>query len=399
MSALPEHVLGTSAADVVVCGEGEETAVELFEAFAGRKPLADVAGIVHRLPDGSLQKTAARRRLLGVDAIPLPAWDLFPVESYIARHQMHGVHRGRAMPVLGTRGCPYQCTFCSSPSMWTQRWIAREPSLLVDEIEGYMRRYGATDFHFQDLTAVIRKDWIIAFAREVVRRGLKITYQLPSGTRSEAIDEEVAGHLFRSGCRNMAYAPESGSDEVRIAVKKQVRLGSMLSSIEGSLRAGLSLSCFFVIGFPEDDERTLGQTLSLVRKLALMGLHDVGVAKFVPYPGSRLFQELLSSGEIRLDDGYFLSLDAYAEGAHTRSFCPALSARRLQRWQIRILSNFYAISALRHPVRTLKTSLKVLATGQEETRYAKMIRDVLHTRLSWRRRLQKHRDRTTVATA
>ena len=390
MSATATHVLETSAADVVVNGEGEETIHELLDAFAGRRPLASVTGITYRTPEG-VRTTAPRKRLTNVDAIARPAWDIFPIESYITRHQMHGVNRGRAMPLLATRGCPYQCTFCSSPQMWTQRWIARDPRLVVDEIEHYVQTYGANDFHFQDLTAIIRKDWIIAFAKEVLARDLKITYQLPSGTRSEAIDEEVCQHLFASGCRNMAYAPESGSDAIRHEVKKQVHLDRMIESIQAALGAGLSLSCFFVIGFPSDTEETLTETLRLVRKLAWIGLHDIGVAKFVPYPGSALFKKCLADGTISLNDDYFLSLDAYADGTHTRSFCSRVSARRLHAWQLKLLANFYALSALSHPLRTVKTTLKVVMTGREETRYAKMIRDVMKTRSAWQRQTRQQR--------
>lgn len=387
MSALPEHVLATSAADVVVLGEGEETAVELVAALAAGRSPATVAGVAWRDPIGSVARTPRRARVAAVDEIPRPAWDLFHVERYIERQQMHGVHRGRAMPLLATRGCPYQCTFCSSPQMWTQRWTPRDPQRVVDEIEDYARRYGATDFHFQDLTAIIRKDWILAFAREVLSRGLRVTYQLPSGTRSEAIDREVARMLHRSGCRNMAYAPESGSDALRKVVKKQVKLEKMLESIQGGLEEGLSLSCFFVIGFPDETEETLEETLALVRRLAWMGLHDIGVAKFVPYPGSALFAEELAAGRIRLDDEYFLSLDAYAEGAHTQSRSPAVPSQRLHRWQLKLLANFYAISTLRHPLRTTRNLVKVMTTGEEETRYAKMFRDVVRTRLRWARNL------------
>lgn len=385
-SALPEFTLETSPADIVVLGEGEETIVELIAALSADSPLEEVAGITFRNPSGELHTTPAGSRTTAVDAIPWPAWDLFPVESYVERHQMHGVNRGRAMPVLGTRGCPFACTFCSSPQMWTQRWVARDPSLLLDEIEHLMRTYDAVDFHFQDLTAVIRKDWIIAFCQQIERRGLKISWQLPSGTRSEAIDREVAAHLFRAGCRNMAYAPESGSDVIRRIVKKQVKLDKMLESIEGSLLEGLSLSCFFVIGFPDDTHETLAETLKLVRQLAWHGLHDIGVAKFVPYPGSALFQQFLEEREIELNDDYFRSIDAYAESKNTRSFCRSLSARELSKWQLRLLTNFYGISLARYPWRGLRNVAKALITGREETRYTKMLRDVIRTRLRWRSR-------------
>jgi anaerobic magnesium-protoporphyrin IX monomethyl ester cyclase len=336
-----------------------------------------------------VRRTPARARRRQVDDIVWPAWDLLPLEAYIDRHQMHGVNRGRPMPVLGTRGCPYQCTFCSSPQMWTTRWIARDPESLLDEMEHYMARYGADDFHFQDLTAIVDRRWILDFTRAIERRGLRFTWQLPSGTRSEAIDAEVARALFRSGCRNLAYAPESGSDAIRKQVKKRVKIDAMLQSIRSTLAAGLSVSCFFVVGFPDDTDETLGETLALVGELARLGVHDVGVAKFSPYPGSRLFEELRASGRIALDDDYFLGLDAYASGDDAVSFCEALDARALHRWQLRILSRFYLRSGMHYPGRSATNIARVLTSGREETRYAKMIRDVVKTRTEWQQRRLK----------
>ena len=130
------------------------------------------------------------------------------------------------MPILGTRGCPFQCTFCSNPGMWTQRWIARDPVALADEMELYVRKYRVTNFDFQDLTAIVKRQWIVDFCRELIARDLKITWQMPSGTRAEVFDAEVADLLYRSGCRALAFAPESGSPEILKIVRKQVDLGA-----------------------------------------------------------------------------------------------------------------------------------------------------------------------------
>src|SRR6201999_3016153 len=147
-----------------------------------------------------------------LDTIPPPAWELVPLENYLSNGLTNGVNLGRSMPMLASRGCPYQCTFCSSPFMWTTRWVSRDVHLLVDEIIEYQERFGITNVDFYDLTAIVKRDWIIKFCEEPLRRGVKITWQLPSGTRSEAIDAEVVGWLERSGCRNLSYAPESGSE-------------------------------------------------------------------------------------------------------------------------------------------------------------------------------------------
>ena len=149
-----------------------------------------------------------RVRCLDVNDIPWPAWEAFDLKTYHDQRFFNGMYSPYlTVPILATRGCPYQCTYCSAPNMWTPRWIPRDYRKVVDEIEYYVTSYGARNFPFQDLTAIVRKDWIVGFCREILARGLDITWQLPSGTRSEAIDEEVAHLLRQSGMISMAYAP------------------------------------------------------------------------------------------------------------------------------------------------------------------------------------------------
>lgn len=384
-SAVPEHVLASGLVDICVLGEGEETIVELLDCFDRREDVTGVPGLALVRGDRTV-RTPARRRTKAIDAIPLPAWDLFPIQAYIERRQMNGVHQGRAMPILGTRGCPFRCTFCSSPQMWTTAYVTRDVGLLCDEIELYQRRYGATDFHFQDLTAIVSRRWILDFCGELESRGLRITWQLPSGTRSEAIDSEVCAMLAATGCKNLAFAPESGSQQIRDAVQKRVKLEHLLAAVRAALENRLSLSCFFVIGLPQETRATLRETLGLVRRLALMGVHDVGVAKFVPYPGSVLFRELLAAGRVEMSDAFYLSpIDLYGGGGVQTSYAPALSPRQLHRWMIRLYVNFYVLSFLRRPWRTLRTLIRAAMSGREETRYAKWLMDMVRTRPQWKR--------------
>ena len=382
-TAVPEHVLATSPFDVVVLGEGEDTLVELLRARAAGRPLGEVKGIAFRHGEGVVNTGLAPRRR-DVDAIALPAWDAFPIREYIARHQINGVNLGRSMPILGTRGCPFQCTFCSNPAMWTQRWIPRDPKRLADEMELYARTYDVTNFDFQDLTAIVKRQWIVDFCRELIDRNLGITWQMPSGTRAEVFDEEVADLLYRSGCRALAFAPESGSPRILKAVKKQVDLDHMLTAMRAAVRRGLKLSCFIVIGFPDDTPRTLRQTLGLIRRMAVLGVHDVAVSKFVPYPGSELFRRLQREGKIQLDDEFFVSpMDFYT--AKAPSYADRVSTRRLYWTMVWLFVNFYVISFALRPWRVLRALARAVLTGREETRYAKWFVDLLFTRRRWRR--------------
>lgn len=382
-TAVPDHVLSVSPFDVVVLGEGEETFIELLRARVEGKPMRGLGGIAFR-EGGQVVRTGLSARKRDVDAIPLPNWDSFPIGEYVSRHQINGVNLGRSMPILGTRGCPFQCTFCSSPAMWTQRWIPRDPARLADEMELYLRKYRATNFDFQDLTAIVKRQWIVDFCRELIRRDLSITWQMPSGTRAEVFDEEVADLLHRSGCRALAFAPEGGSPEILKIVKKQVNLGKMLVSMRAAVRRGLKLSCFIVIGFPDDTPATLRQTLRLIRKMALLGVHDVAVSKFVPYPGSELFARLQREGKIQLDDEFFVSpMDFYTKRAP--SYANAVSTSRLYWTMVWMFVNFYVLSFAIRPLRVLRALAKAVVTGREETRYAKWFVDRFYTRRRWRK--------------
>ena len=382
-TAVPEHVLATSVFDVVVLGEGEETFVELLRARTEGRPLGQVKGIAYR-EAGRVVTTGLSPRRRDVDGIPTPDWDSFPIGEYIDRHQTNGINLGRSMPILGTRGCPFQCTFCSNPAMWTQRWIARDPGRLADEMELYVRKYAVTNFDFQDLTAIVKRQWIVDFCRELIGRGLSITWQMPSGTRAEVFDEEVADLLYRSGCRALAFAPESGSPDILKAVKKQVDLDHMLSAMRAAVRRGLKLSCFIVIGFPDDTPATLRQTLGLIRRMARLGVYDVAVSKFVPYPGSALFRRLQREGKLQLDDDFFVSpMDFYT--ARAPSYADAVSTRRLYWTMLWLFVNFYVLSFALRPWRVVRALGRALLTGREETRYAKWFVDVLFTRRRWRR--------------
>ena len=209
------------------------------------------------------------------------------------------------VPILATRGCPYQCTYCSAPNMWLPRWIPRDPIKVVDEIQYYQDNFNANNFPFQDLTAIIKKDWIKAFCEEIINRKLNITWQLPTGTRSEAIDDEIADLLKKSGMTSMAYAPESGSEETRKFIKKRMKTENLFKSIASASKAKLNIAVFIVIGFPHDNDKYLKENINFIKRLADQGVTDMSVGYYMALPGTQLFNSLFDSGKITLDKNYF----------------------------------------------------------------------------------------------
>jgi len=346
-------------------GEGEETIVELIEFAAGERDLAAIAGIVHRGPSG-LQRTAPRGRIRQIDDIPDPRWDLTPIDAYLDGGLSFGVDRGRTMALLATRGCPYRCTFCSSPRMWTTLYTTRTALRVVDEIERYVNDYRAENFDFYDLTSIVKRDWILEFCAELEKRELDITWQLPSGTRSEALDKPVLQAMYRTGCRNITYAPESGSARTLVAIKKKVKLQRLEESMRTAVKLGLNVKANIMIGFPHEREEHLRETLGFIWRMARMGVHDVSVWSFSPYPGSELFAELRASGELaELDDTYYASLLSYSDVSGAVSYSAPLDSSVLQRYRLAGLCLFYGVSYLIRPVRPLRSVRNILTRRYE----------------------------------
>src|SRR5262249_42887233 len=158
------------------------------------------------------------------------------------------------------------------PEMWTTRYYVRPVAAVVDEIADYVERYRISNIDFEDLTAFIKRDWILAFCAELERRNLRITYQLPSGTRSEALDAEVLSALWHSGCRNLTYAPESGSPRTLKDIKKKVRPERVLESMRLAKELGINVKANLMIGLPDERRRDLLHTLRFGLRAAWIGV-------------------------------------------------------------------------------------------------------------------------------
>ncbi|WP_204106170.1 MULTISPECIES: radical SAM protein [Spirulina sp. CCY15215] len=366
ITAMPDFVL-EECPDLEYCalGEGEETLVDIAKRLDDPTTMTEVEGLALRR-EGRILRTPPRARITAIDDIPQPAWDLVPLENYLSNGLGYGVDLGRSMPLIATRGCPFRCTFCSNPSMWTTKWIARKPELVLDEIEEYIKKYQVDNIDFYDLTAIVRKDWIVEFCQLIKQRNLKFTWQLPSGTRSEAIDAEVSQLLYEAGCRNLSYAPESGSMETLKKIKKMVKLDRMLDSMKAAVKNGLNVKAHVIIGFPRETRRQVWETLGFLVKMAWIGVHDMSITMFSPYPGSELFQELTEDKKItEYSDDYFLGLACYSDPTQTVSWCSNLSTKELNlMWLLGTLI-FYSTQYTLRPWRLIRMLFNLISQRQE----------------------------------
>jgi len=192
VSALPEFCLQTCfVLDMVVKGEGEGPIFEICNRIKNNQNFENLKGVYLKQDNNRVTLTKPNR-IEDLMSIPYPAWEVFPLKEYNDNNFSWGVSYAVSLPIIATRGCPYECTFCSSPEMWGRNYSMRTVESVIDEIVYLKNSFGVTNIDFYDLTAILKKEWIVKLCKEIINRGLKITFQIPGGTRSEAIDYEVA---------------------------------------------------------------------------------------------------------------------------------------------------------------------------------------------------------------
>ena len=387
ITALPEFSLrDCSSLDFVATGEGEGVLVGLCEALRRTENGVDVRGIKYLDASGTYVDTGTFPRLTKIDEIPWPAWDLVQLEPYWDNRKSHGLSTLRDMPLMVSRGCPYRCTFCSSPQMWTTRYVLRDVDDVLDEIQLYIDRYGITSIQFYDLTAITKKSWTIEFCTKMLERGIRINWSLPSGTRSEVLDEEVLALLARTNCSYLVYAPESGSPETLKIIKKRIKLDRVTHSVKTAVANGLVLRINLLIGFPHETRKQILETLRYGWKLIMAGADEAVANLFSPYPGSELFRELHSKNQVVLNDDYFYSLTSlngdYSD-FNPPTFSRHIGSRELAFYRLFSMVSNYVLSYVLYPKRVIRLAKGFSRPGNSATLFEQRLQEIFR---QWRNR-------------
>ena len=353
VTAMPDYTLNNCRAiDYLVCGEGEAAMLEFVHKLRSGQPVRGIKGLSWREEGNATVHTGSSPRLTNIEQMPWPAWHLIDLEAYFQPFFTMGIGYGRNIAMTATRGCPYQCTFCSNPTMWTTRYMMRAVKDVVDEIEFNIKTYSVNSIDFYDLTAIVKRDWILDFTAELKRRKLNIVWQLPSGTRSEALDDQVVRALAETGCGFLVFAPESGSVRVLNLIKKRINLVNMVDSIRAAICCGIVVKINFVIGFPEEKRSDIFKTLAFAWKLAWMKANDCNISTFSPYPGSELFESLSREGGLgKITDSYFESLITQFDFTIAKTVCKYVGTLEMLLYRFFGMSLFYILSYVRCPDR------------------------------------------------
>lgn len=378
MIAGGEHITALSefslrdcpALDLCVCGEGEYRMSEIIDAHLAGRGFADIDGVAFIDPDGIFHRTSGLPRIRDVDNIAWPYWPEGYLEKFWSAGKSYGVQTLRDMPMMVSRGCPFRCTFCSSSQMWSTRYTLRDVDDVIAEIKTYMERYQITAVQLYDLTAITKKTWAVEFCTKLLAENIKLNWSLPSGTRSEALDEETLTLLKQTGLNYLVYAPESGSERTLKAIRKQISLPELSASAMTAKRLGLIIRTNLIIGFPEERRSDIFRTIIYGLGLAVRGADEVSINIFSPYPGTEIFAELMAQNRIALNDDYFLaltSLNSDYSAVRPMTVNRFMGARELSLYRVSFMLLNYIVGYILYPGRIVRTLRNLFGTGHAAT--------------------------------
>jgi anaerobic magnesium-protoporphyrin IX monomethyl ester cyclase len=273
-------------ATLVIVGEGETTLVEALDVLSGRsdRPLTSVHGVCVSDEAGGVLRTPARQFVRDLDLLPRPAWDLVDVERYraiwTARHGYFSIN------IATTRGCPYHCNWCAKP-IYGQRYTARSPEDVVDEIAWLKRTYHPDHLWIADDIFGLKPGWIERFAELVTRRGAVIPFKCL--LRADGVSEPIAAALGAAGCRTAWIGAESGSQRILDAMEKGTRVDQIGDATRRLRKAGVEVGFFLQFGYPGETFADIESTLQMVRECRP---DDIGVSVSYPLPGTAFHERV-----------------------------------------------------------------------------------------------------------
>lgn len=242
--------------DIVVRNEGELTVLEIMSALKSRKGFKDVKGIDYRNSEGLIFSNPERPLFRELDKLPFPGRHLIPMDKYRELNQYTSI--------IGSRGCIYNCIYCSSSEFWRHKVRFRNPVRIVDELESVHRIYGFSYFRFlDDVFLTPRKSKKLL--NELKQRELGIKWSC--NARVDLVTQEILEMAAKTGCIKITFGVESVSEGVLHRINKKFSIDQIRSAVKLAKENGIDTKLNFIFVLPNQDEKDIFASLNLIKEL------------------------------------------------------------------------------------------------------------------------------------
>lgn len=332
-TSVPEFTLrNMPELDLLVLGEGEDTALELANRLDDGDSLIGTPGTATMDADGNVQYAAARELIPDLGKLPLPAWEKVPVEEVYLPNSIWGSRAGnssqityesqRSMNMIAARGCPYNCAFCYN--LFGRKYRVRHHLDVIIEMMLLQKLFGVDFCGFVNDNSIAKRSWMVQFCKML--QSLDLGMRWGCHARVDAVEPEILAEMKKAGCEWIGFGIESGSQRILDRMNKRTTPEIAAIAIEWVRDAGITANTTYIAGY-------WGETVDDLRMTAdFMRNNDSLNSMFFcqPYPGTELYSQvkdmILSETAYDTEDSYIKSL---GDGTELRANIADMSTETL----------------------------------------------------------------------
>ena len=261
---MPEEVITNPKVDIVCIGEGEYSIKEILDKKLNCK---NVKGIWYKNNE-KIIKNKNRELIENLDKLPYPDWDDFELKKYFLINDNH-------LPIMASRGCPYNCTYCSNHALKKNligKYVRfRSVDNVIKEIGIRIEQYykiGMRYLFFYDDTFILNRDFVVEFCKKFKENGFDKKIRWNVNVRANLVTDEIVKLLKEAGCYEVRMGVESGNEDIR---NKLYKRGMTEEQIYNAVRIikkyGLRLRVQFIVGAPYDNIETMNESYRMARRI------------------------------------------------------------------------------------------------------------------------------------
>jgi len=270
-SSCTEEVMKNKNIDYIVVGEGEHAMLDIVRGKVEDR-------VINGIPIEDL------------DSLPLPAYRLLDIEKYKDANLRSGKIlltslEKKWVSIVTSRGCPYNCFFCSIHNVFGRKWRARSPENVLEEMEILVKKYSIKHLLIVDDNFTLNMDRVKSILRGMIKRKLNVTWEA-IGVRADRLDEELVRLMKESGCSLVAIGIECGDEDYRLNVmKKNLNIYDVLKAVKMFNKVGIDVNGNYMLGMPGENKEMIMKTGNLIIKLARKGVFPI-ISMATPLPGT-----------------------------------------------------------------------------------------------------------------
>ena len=355
-----------SAIDAVVSGEAEITLVELVKALDAKDSLRKVDGLAFR-EDGHIIENARRLHIPDLNVLPMPARHLIPWEKYNFQLEIPGQGMHPAANLMTSRGCPFHCTFCATPSNWGRRVRGLTPENVIKEVEHVIEQYNAKVIWFYDDTFNYNPKRTAQICDMLIERKLDIKWYCE--VRVDLMTRELTAKMAEAGMFYAGFGIESGNQRVaQEIVKKVATLEHAYKFIDWAHEFGVIPNPFFIFSHPTETWEEAQETMAVIDKVK--DRCDISVSLTHIYPGTELEKRAYKEGKLPQDFTWTKKRDSRVIVLPAAQGHAPLYVDKLTWWQIsELMFRFAGVKKKFSILRKIPTAFKNIHSFADLQRY------------------------------